>query len=42
MCCFCGEYSADLDVFPCRGGAIRKLTEMGLIEKFIDLRRQIL
>ncbi|HBV4313872.1 TPA: hypothetical protein MEL26_002499 [Klebsiella quasipneumoniae subsp. quasipneumoniae] len=42
MCCFCGECSADLDVFSCRGGAIRKLAEMRLIEKFIDLRGQIL
>ncbi|QHW99146.1 hypothetical protein GZS05_23300 [Klebsiella variicola] len=42
MCCFCGINSAELDVFSCHDGAIRKLAEMGLIEKFIDLRRQIL
>ncbi|HBV2375394.1 hypothetical protein G5630_20925 [Klebsiella quasipneumoniae] len=42
MYCFFGRCSANLGVFSCRGGAIRKPAEMGLIEKFIDLRRQIL
>lgn len=39
---FCGWFSADLDVFSHGSGKIRKPAEMGQIEKFIDLRRQIL
>ncbi|HBW2906868.1 TPA: hypothetical protein MEW19_001662 [Klebsiella pneumoniae] len=35
-------FSADLDVFSRGSGKIRKPAEMGQIEKFIDLRRQIL
>ncbi|HBT4739850.1 TPA: hypothetical protein MB345_001633 [Klebsiella pneumoniae] len=42
VCCSVGWFSADLDVFSHSSGKIRKPAEMGQIEKFIDLRRQIL